>query len=111
MALRLPQNQGRGDTPSLGALDYEIAQQKAETLGRVGRQVEKVLARLRAIPQDDPDEGQRQRRTSLLDEAAERVWAFMIQRELCGFGHWDAVVRDYAIPREVLIRMGRVTGP
>lgn len=32
----------------------------------------------------------------------------MIQRELCGLRHWEAVVKSYAIPREVLNRMGRV---
>ena len=35
------------------------------------------------------------------------MWAFMIQRELCGFRHWEAVVKDYGIPREVLNRVGR----
>jgi hypothetical protein len=47
-------------------------------------------------------------RAALLDEAADRVWAFMIQRELCGLRHWDTVVKEYGIPREVLNRMGRV---
>ena len=50
----------------------------------------------------------------MLDKAADRVWALMIQRELCGLRHWEATVKAYAIPREVLNRMGRVvkeTGP
>ncbi len=34
----------------------------------------------------------------------------MIQRELCGFRNWDAVVKDYSIPREVLNRVGQVRG-
>ncbi len=32
----------------------------------------------------------------------------MIQRELCGLRHWEAVVKDYIIPREVLNRVGQV---
>jgi hypothetical protein len=44
----------------------------------------------------------------LLEGAADLVWAFMIQRELCGFRNWDAVVKDYSIPREVLSRVGQV---
>jgi hypothetical protein len=44
----------------------------------------------------------------LLDGAADLVWAFMIQRELCGFRNWDAVVKHYSIPREVLNRVGQV---
>ena len=47
-------------------------------------------------------------RSALLDQAAERVWAFMIQRELCGLRFWEAVVKEYGIPREVLNRVGRV---
>jgi hypothetical protein len=39
----------------------------------------------------------------------DRVWALMIQRELCGLRHWEASVKDYGIPREVLNRVGRVT--
>ena len=89
-------------------LDYEILQQKAQTLGTLGRQVEQALAALRAFDAGahgaSPDKG----RGVLLDEANERVWAFMIQRELCGLRHWEAAVRDYPIPREVLNRVGRV---
>ena len=48
------------------------------------------------------------RRSALLDEAADRVWAFMIQRELCGLRYWEAVVKDYGIPQEVLNRVGQV---
>jgi len=96
-------------------LDYEIAQQKARTLGNLGSQVEHALTRLRALDaglcgSDTGAHGlQREdRRAALLDEAAERVWAFMIQRELCGLRYWDAVVKDYGIPREVLNRVGQV---
>jgi hypothetical protein len=86
-------------------LDYEIAQQKAQTLGNLGSQVEQALAKLRAF--DARAEGPE--RSALLDQAADRAWAFMIQRELCGLRHWDAVVKEYGIPREVLNRMGRTT--
>ena len=48
------------------------------------------------------------RRCALRDGAADRVWALMIQRELCGLRNWDAVVKDYSIPREVLNRVGQV---
>jgi hypothetical protein len=44
----------------------------------------------------------------LLEGAADLVWAFMIQRELCGLRNWDAVVKHYSIPREVLNRVGQV---
>ena len=89
-------------------LDYELREQKARTLGNLDSQVERALAALRAFdaaPHGADAEG---RRRALLDQAADRVWAFMIQRELCGFRNWEAVVRDYRIPREVLNRVGQV---
>jgi hypothetical protein len=108
MTLRMPQGVASSSRRETGAnvLDTEIAQLKAESLGSIGTQVEKALARLKAFdaqPTTDPAA-----RGVLLDEAADKVWAFMIQRELCGLRHWDAVVKAYGIPREVLNRMGRV---
>ncbi|WP_406857825.1 DUF6665 family protein [Alsobacter sp. KACC 23698] len=111
MSLRPPQSLAGGHRPETGAnvLDYEIAQQKAEALGDTGRKVEQALETLRAFDarhEADRDAGQR---TRLLDDAAQKVWAFMVQRELCGLRHWEAVVKSYAIPREVLNRMGRTS--
>ena len=82
-------------------LDYELREQKAQTLGNLDSQVERALAALRAFdaaPHGADGEG---RRRALMDQAADRVWAFMIQRELCGFRNWEAVVKDYGIPRGV----------
>src|SRR3954470_23985346 len=87
---------------------YEILQQKAQTLGTLGRQVEQALASVRAFDAGGDGLNSGNRRSALLDEAADRVWAFMIQRELCWLRHWEAVVKDYAIPREVLNRVGQV---
>ncbi len=108
MSFRLPQSLTGAHRTDAGAnvLDYEIAQQKAETLGDLGRQVEEALARLRVL--DAQPERDAAQRSVLLDRAADRVWALMIQRELCGLRHWEAVVKSYGIPREVLNRMGRV---
>jgi hypothetical protein len=111
MSVRIPQNLAGGHKPETGwsVLDYEIAQQKAQTLGNLGQQVEQALARLRAFDAGVHGTESEPQRSTLLDEAAERVWAFMIQRELCGLRHWEAVVKNYGIPREVLNRMGRVS--
>ena len=87
-------------------LDYEILQQKAHTLGTLGSQVEQALTRLRTFDAE-AHEADEVRRSALLDDAADRVWAMMIQRELCGLRFWDAVVKQYGIPREVLNRVGQ----
>ena len=110
MTLRPPQSLGGFSRPETGlnVLTTEIAQQKAQTLGDLGQRLEDALSRLRAHDETFPPGGD-DRRAALLDAAADRAWALMVQRELCGLRHWEAVVKSYAIPREVLNRMGRVT--
>jgi hypothetical protein len=111
MTLRIPQglpSQRRPDS-GVNVLDYELAQLKAQTLGDLGRQVEQALERLRTFEAENHGPDAEERRAALRDAAADRAWALMIQRELCGLRHWDAVVKAYGIPREVLNRMGRVS--
>jgi hypothetical protein len=109
MTFRIPQSLAAGHQAETGlnVLDYEIAQQKAQTLGHLGQQVEQSLARLRSFRNSNPS-ADVDALSALLDEAADRVWSLMIQRELCGLRHWEQVVKAYSIPREVLNRMGRV---
>jgi hypothetical protein len=110
MAVRPPQSLSAGLQRETGwsVLDYELREQKAQTLGTLSRQVEQALAALRAFDARESGSDRDDRRDALRDEAADRVWAFMIQRELCGFRNWEAVVRDYNIPREVLNRVGQI---
>lgn len=81
-------------------LDYEVAGEKATSLGHAGRMVEERLARLRAFSGDKGE------RVPLLKDAAEAVWSYFVQRELCGLRRHDDAIREYAIPREVLVRLG-----
>ena len=104
MSLRLPQNFSTGLERDSGssALDYEILAEKAQTLGYLGRRLEQALDGLHRF------EGAAENRAALLDEAANRAWALMVQRELCGFRDWDRVVKDFAIPRDVATRLGAI---
>jgi hypothetical protein len=102
MTSRLP---GQFSLPvSLGiegnALEYDILAEKASALGRAGESAARAMARLTAH-EGDPD-----MRSKLVREAARAVYAYFIQRELCGFRRHDDVIREYAIPREVLVRLG-----
>lgn len=81
-----------------GILDHEIAGEKASALGRAGEQVEKALARLEAAPAAD--------REDLTKAAARAVYAYFIQRELCGMRRHQEVIREYRIPPAVLARLG-----
>lgn len=82
------------------ALDYEIAGEQASSLGRAGRRVAESLAALAAC------DGPRAVRDGCLREATDAVWAYFVQRELVGFRRHDDAVRVYAIPPEVLARLG-----
>jgi hypothetical protein len=101
MSVRMPSNFGRASAPESGldVLGHEILAEKAAALGRAGQKVEETLARLH----DNADDASRPR---LLKEAAVAVHAYFIQRELCGLRKHDAVIREYNIPRAVLVRLG-----
>jgi hypothetical protein len=90
----LPANAG------LDLLGNEILAEKATALGRAGRKAEASLAKLR------DHEWDAERRSQLLKQAAEAVHAYFIQRELCGMRRHDSVIREYDIPKAVLVRLG-----
>jgi hypothetical protein len=103
MTLRPPNDNSR---PShVVALDYEIAQEQASALGRLGRALEAALAVLSAH-----DAGRAQRdaavRAQLVQDASDALWLFMVQREASGLRDPRPVLRDYRVPAEVYARMG-----
>jgi hypothetical protein len=83
-------------------LDHEIAAEKASSLGRAGEKVEQTLARLRDCGPCDAE------RVQCLRAAVQAVYAYFIQRELCGLRRHNDAIRDYAIPSEVLVRLGAI---
>jgi hypothetical protein len=93
---------------TIAPLDYEIAQEQAVALGRLGRRLERALAALRAY---DADRGaaaapSARTRAALVAEAGHALWLFVVQREACGLRDSRAVMRDYQVPAEVRARMG-----
>ena len=102
MALRPPGNFSANSLAETGfdALGYEILAEKAAALGRTGERAEICLRRLKQ------HEHGAESRTAMVREAAEAVYAWFIQRELCGIRRHDDVIREYAIPKEVLARLG-----
>jgi hypothetical protein len=112
MSLRPPSNTSGASLSDVlfDALGHEILAEKASALGRAGEKAEACLARLDAHVEGQRDDhaasGHDSHRMTLLKEAADAVYAFFIQRELCGLRRHDAVIRDLRIPREVLVRLG-----
>ena len=81
------------------AFRHELLEEQASSLGRAGRKVEAALAALAAHP---GGEG----RPAVLKAATDAVWAFLVQREVMGLRDRTAVVAQYGIPREVMVRLG-----
>jgi hypothetical protein len=102
MTLRPPNGKSR---PShVVALDYEIAQEQASALGRLGRALEAALAAL-----SGHDVGRAERdsvRDQLVQDASDALWLFMVQREASGLRDPRPVLRHYHVPAEVYARMG-----
>ncbi|MCK3779868.1 hypothetical protein MZK49_24550 [Ensifer sesbaniae] len=91
-------------TGAFNVLEYELMSERADALGRHGLKVEKALDALSELKAEvAPDLRER-----LLDEAADAVWAFFIQREICGLRDSRDAVRRYGIPKEVMARLGIV---
>jgi hypothetical protein len=99
----------RLDNPA-AALEYEIAQEKAASLGRLGRGLEAALAALAAFDaqagEEPPSNSQRERRDALVAEAGDVLWMFIVQREACGLRDSNRAMRDYGVSTEVRLRMG-----
>ena len=85
-------------------LEYEIAQEKASALGRLGRRLEAARAALAACPRTDTSD--RKIRDSLVEQAGYALWLFIVQREACGLNDSAQVMRSYGVPNEVYARMG-----
>lgn len=92
------------NTP-LDVLEYELVQEQAAALGRMGRALEAALAKLR-----DFDAGGRepdpQARHTLVKKAGKALWMFVVQREACGLRDSRTVLRDYDVPGEVVLCSG-----
>jgi hypothetical protein len=98
----------RHDKTPAAALDYEVAQEMAAALGRLGRRLERAL---QALAQFDAANGANtdvrgEERSALLTEAGDALWLFVVQREACGLRDGRQLMREYQVPLEVQYRMG-----
>jgi len=102
--LRTPRNLSTQPYIQTGAsvLDAEILAEKASSLGRAGHNVETALRTLNELDPAAPE------RPQAVRSAAKAVYHYFIQRELCGFRNHAGPIRQYGIPKEVLVRLGAV---
>jgi hypothetical protein len=97
------------------ALDYEIVQEQAAALGRLGRALEAALAALAAHDSEGDSEGAGeagsasvagQSRAELVGRASHALWCFLVQRECCGLRDARAIIAAYRVPPDVHNRIG-----
>ncbi|MGO6817610.1 DUF6665 family protein [Rhizobium leguminosarum] len=107
MSVRPPQSFRPSEQNKNGfnVLEYELMSERADSLGRHGLKVEAALAALKAWAADHQSTEERER---LLNEASDAVWAFFIQREICGLRNNRDAIQRYGIPNEVIARLGAV---
>lgn len=80
--------------------EYEISREIAGTLGRIGKQLERTLGELERVSWNDG------KRDELIWEATELITSIVVQREACGLRDSNFVFDFYAVPREVIARIG-----
>lgn len=85
------------------AFGYEVMQETAYALGRIGRGLEDALEALR---RHDATPGSNRDRDELVQEAADRAWLLFIQRDYLGLKTDHNLLATYDIPREVMLRVG-----
>jgi hypothetical protein len=90
-------------------LQYEIAEERASALGRLGRRLEAALTALAACPRTA--NSNRSIRDGLVEQAGYALWLFVVQREACGLNKIDHVIQVYGVPNEVVARMGPLARP
>lgn len=98
--------------PPVDILHYEIVQEQASALGRMGSALEEALLRLREFDaahaaSETPASKQPARRKLVL-EAGHALWMFVVQREASGLRDSRHIMRTYSVPAEVQLCMGLV---
>ena len=91
------------------ALEYEVAEERASALARLGQRLETALMALAACPRTASSD--REIRDGLVEQAGYALWLFVVQREACGLNKIDHVIQVYGVPNEVLARMGPLAMP
>ena len=90
-------------------LQYEIAEERASALGRLGRRLDAALTALAACPRTAGSD--RKIRDRLVEQAGYALWLLVVQREACGLNKFDHVIQVYQVPNEVVARMGPLATP
>ena len=87
-------------------LEYELFQEKASTLARMGARLKLALDALAAYDAAHPKRSDDPERAELVAAAGEVLWYYVVQREVCGLRDTQTLLRTLGVPREVQLKMG-----
>jgi hypothetical protein len=91
----------------MSVLSKELAEERAQGLGRAERIMTAALEKYRLAKDRAPaDARTRGEVDELLWDLTRAVASFVIQREACGLADTSRVLKLYAIPIEVVTRLG-----
>jgi len=97
---------------SLASIEQELLAEKASALALAGDNLAAALAVLAQVDAALADASPEQRsdlaprRRKLRDEAAERLWYLLVQREAIGLFQHEAMLREQRVPVEVRLLAG-----
>jgi hypothetical protein len=95
-----------GDNPLAIEIRQEMAQAYFAACRKMVDSLEALKGFDRAAGSSTPGNGQITHRAELLEEACERVFFVVIQREAMNFSCFKEFFKDYEIPDEVRTRLG-----
>ena len=109
MSMRLPRHLAAPAGTPIDALQHEVMEEKAATLGRLTQTFERAFAALRAFEAAsgaDVEQRRAAERQALIEKAAEALRHLVVQREACGLRNTEAMLREYGVAPAVRLRMG-----
>ncbi|MFL6618554.1 MAG: hypothetical protein ACJ8MH_08130 [Povalibacter sp.] len=90
-----------------GPMQANISEEVAASLAESGRRLRRALDLLAEYDRSTTEPSKlRTTRLALVDEAAEKLWGYVVQRELIGLNDADYIREQYEVPHDVWRRMG-----
>jgi len=87
-----------------GPIQADLYAEVAVSLGQQSRRLRIALDRLQQ--HNASGSGDASLRMRLMEEAAERLWSYVVQRELLGLTDAEYIREAYRVPRDVWFKMG-----
>jgi hypothetical protein len=87
----------------LGRTEAELRSEMAESLGRIGRTLEKLIGEMQEIRSQlsNPGEEEKSHYRRLYQQANLYYWYLIVQREAIGIRNHESLIQYYRIPEKL----------